>query len=113
VPDPRARGDLLRIALVFAELAGCLPAWQNGLEGWEMTESMLVNSWTEEARREARILARREDLLRLAQRRFPGAIPAEVVDLIRRQDSEELIGAWFDAAIDAATAEEFLAVVRR
>jgi hypothetical protein len=113
VPDVRARGDLVRIALVFAELVGCLPAWQKGLEGWDMTESMLVNRWTEEARREARLLTRREDVLEVVQTRFPGAIPAEIVDLIRRQESEELLKEWFQAALKAPSAEEFLAVVRR
>jgi hypothetical protein len=113
VPGRRARGDLGQVALVFAELAGCLPAWEKGLEGWDMTESQVVNRWIEQARREERVLAQREFLLQLAQGRFPGSIPAEVVDLINRQDSQELLKGWIRAAISAASAEEFLSVLRR
>jgi hypothetical protein len=113
VPDPRARGDLVRLALVFTELAGCRSTWVKGLEGWDMTESTFLNQWTEEARREARLLTRREDVLEAVQTRFPGDIPAEIVDLIRRQDSEELLREWHRAAITAPSAEEFLAIVRR
>jgi hypothetical protein len=77
-----------------------------------MTESIIANRLKELARREGSLVTRREDLLRLVQRRFPSAIPAEVVDLIGRQDSEEMLGEWFDAAIDALSVEVFLAAVR-
>jgi hypothetical protein len=113
VPGRRARGDLGQIAQVFAELAGCFPAWEKGLEGWDMTESNVVNRWTEQARREERILTLRENLLQLAQGRFPGSIPADVADLINRQDSQEMLKEWFQAAIAAASAEQFLSVLRR
>jgi len=49
VPDRRQRGDLAQIAMVFAELAGCFLTWEKELEGWEMTESMVVNRWIEKA----------------------------------------------------------------
>jgi hypothetical protein len=78
-----------------------------------MTESIIVNRLTEKARREERILMRRETVLEAAQARFPDVIPVEIVDLIRRQDSEELLREWHRAAITAASAEEFLAVVRQ
>jgi hypothetical protein len=78
-----------------------------------MTESQVVKRWTEQARREERILTLRENLLQLAQGRFPGSIPAEVVDLINRQDSQELLREWFRAAISAVSAEQFLSVLRR
>jgi hypothetical protein len=78
-----------------------------------MTESKVVNRWIEQARREGRILALRENLLQLAQGRFPGSIPTEVVDLINRQDSQELLDEWFRAAISAASAEQFLSALRR
>jgi hypothetical protein len=109
----RARGDLGVVVLEFAQLALCFPAWEKGLEGWDMTESIIAQRLKEAGRREGSLLKGREDLLHLVQRRFPNTIPAEVLDLIRRQDSEQVLGAWFDAAIDAPTAEEFLAVVRR
>jgi hypothetical protein len=86
---------------------------RTGLGGWDMTESKVVNRWIEQARREGRILALRKSLLKLAQGRFPGCIPAEVVDLINRQDNQELLDEWFQAAISAASAEEFQSVLRR
>jgi hypothetical protein len=113
LPDRRARGDLGRIALTFAELGGCFAAWETALEGWDMTESKVVNRWMDEARRDERLKASRQHLLELAQGRFPGAIPAEVVDLIGRQDSAEMLEEWFRAAISAPSAEQFLSVVRR
>ena len=113
IADRRLRADLIRVVLIFAELAGCVLAWEKGLEGWDMTESQLVNRWTEQARREERILTRREDILETLQERFPGAIPAEILDLIRRQDSLDMLKEWFHAAVTASSAEQFLAVVRR
>jgi hypothetical protein len=113
VLDPRARGDLAFVALEFAQLTTRFLAWEKGLEGWDMTESIIATRLKEQARREGSLVTRREDLLRLTQGRFPGAIPAEVMDLIRRQDSEQLLEEWFQAAIDAPSAAEFLAIVRR
>ncbi len=113
LPARRARGDLGRIALTFAELGGCLAAWETALEGWDMTESKVVNRWIDEAEREARIAMSRKRLLQLVQSRFPGALPPEVVDLMGRQDSEDMLEEWFQAALSAPSAEEFLAVVRR
>jgi len=78
-----------------------------------MTESIIANRLKEQARREGSLLTRREDVLEVVQARFPGAIPAEIVDLIRRQDSDALLRDWLQAAGTAPSAEEFLAAVRR
>jgi hypothetical protein len=113
LPDARARGDLAFVALEFAQLTTRFLAWEKGLEGWDMTESIIANRLKEQARREGHLLSSREYVLKAVQRRFPGAVPVEVVDLICRQDSEELLNEWFDAAITAPSAAEFLAVVHR
>ncbi len=113
VTDRRARGDLVQIAVVFAELAGCLPAWENGLEGWDMTESIVVNRWIEQGRREQSLVTRREDVSRIVRLRFPGSIPVEIMDLINRQDSQEILQHWLDAAATALSAEQFLDALRR
>ena len=47
VSDRRMRDDLAGIALVFAELSGRFLAWERVLEGWEMTESIVVTRWIE------------------------------------------------------------------
>jgi hypothetical protein len=78
-----------------------------------MVESQLVREWTAEARREGRLATRREDLLLILEKRFPNPIPKEVVDLINRQDSAELLRDWVRAAIRVQTLEEFLAVIQR
>jgi hypothetical protein len=113
LPDQRMRGDLGRIALTFAELGHCLAAWKTALEGWDMTESKVVNEWMDEARRDEHIRVARQHLLKLVQARFPTAIPSEVVDLIGRQDSADLLEDWFQAALAAPSAEQFLAVLHR
>ena len=57
--------------------------------------------------------ARRELLVRLLNNQFPGAVPAGVTTLINEQESLDLLDHWFDAAVDAATVEEFMAVVKQ
>jgi hypothetical protein len=113
VPDRRVRGDLAQIALVFAELAGCYPAWEKGLEGWDMTEPQVVNRWIEKARAEARLEEARAFVLRALQRRFPGDIPPEVVATINAQPSATMLEGWFDQAMSSASMEEFIAALRR
>jgi hypothetical protein len=100
------------IALVFAELAGCLRAWQDALGGWDMTESQVVNGWIEKAERETTLRTGCRYLLRLLASRFPGAVPPEFEQLIRQQESPDLLEHWHEAALQAATVEEFLAVLR-
>ncbi|MBI1918326.1 MAG: hypothetical protein HYS12_26845 [Planctomycetes bacterium] len=113
VPDRRMRANLVGIALVFAELAGCVPAWERGLEGWEMTESQVVNGWIRQGEAKGELKTRRQDLLDLVEGRFPGAVPNEVVQLIQQQESLELLRDWFKAAVRASTFEEFMAVLKR
>jgi hypothetical protein len=106
-------GALVAIALVFAELAGRVPAWKRGLEGWDMTESQVVNEWTRQAESRAKLVERRLALLELLEGRFPGVVPPEVVKLINEQESLELLDDWFRAALRAFSFEQFLAVLRR
>jgi hypothetical protein len=113
VENARVRADLVRSALVFAELAGRLAAWSDGLKEWDMIESQLVWEWTADARRETELATRREMLLTTLTERFPEPLPQEVADLIARQDSTELLRDWFRAALRASSLEEFLAVLRR
>jgi hypothetical protein len=109
ISDPRTRGDLGEIVLIFAELAGCYLAWEKGLEGWEMTESQVVNRWIEKAKLEqARAL-----LLRMLQQRFPGGVSPDVAQTINAQPSLPLLETWFDAATTTASMEDFIAVLRR
>ncbi len=78
-----------------------------------MIESQLVWEWTADARREAEVTTRREDLLLTLKERFSAPLSEEVVGLINRQESVELLRDWFRAALRAPSLEEFLAVLRR
>ncbi len=113
LPDRRLRGDLAQIALVFAELAGHTAAWEKELEGWDMTESQVVNRWIAKAEEQRDLINAREYVLRALRLRFPDAVPPEVVETINAQPSAQLLREWFDAAMTAATLEDFLAVLRR
>jgi hypothetical protein len=113
IEDRRRRGDLGKIALVFAELAGRYFAWTTALEDFDMTESKVVNSWIEEAVNQKEIETSRQYLIRLLQQRFPNQIPQEAIETINAQPSLDMLHDWFDAAVAAFSAEQFLAVLRR
>jgi hypothetical protein len=113
VADRRVRGNLAGIALVFAELAGCRPAWQRGLEGFEMTESQVVNEWISQGEAKGHLARQRQALLELLDGHFPGTVPNDVVQLIQQQDSFELLHHWYMEAVRAKTFEQFLAVLRK
>ena len=113
VEDRRRRGELGKIALVFAELVGRYAAWKRGLEGFDMTESKVVNEWIEEAVAQAQLKEARENLVRLLRRRFPAALTEDVLGAINAQPSLDMLHDWFEAAISAFSAEAFLAVLRR
>jgi hypothetical protein len=108
VQDRRIGGNMVGVALVFAELVGCRIAWKRGLEGFMWTESEVVNEWISEGLARGKIEMAREDLLELLKLRFPGVVPTEVVKLITEQDSPLLLRDWFRAAIHAFTFEQFL-----
>ncbi len=113
LPERRRRGDLALVVVVFAELAGCAPAWKQGLEGWDMTESAYVNSIIQGAYDRARLERAREDLQRVLRTRFPVALTPEVIATINEQPSLSVMDDWFEAALGAFSWEGFLAVLRR
>ena len=107
------RGDLAGIALVFAELVGRRIVWKRALEGFDVTESQVVNEWIAQGETRGVVNTRRQDVLELLAERFPGAVPGDVVRLIEQQDSPELLHDWFRAAMRASTFEAFLAVLKQ
>src|SRR4051794_4358715 len=96
VEDRRRRGELGKIALVFAELVGRYAAWKRGLEGFDMTESKVVNEWIEEAVQQAQIKEARENLLRILRRRFPSVLTEDVLGTVNAQSSLDLLHDWVD-----------------
>ncbi|OWK40440.1 hypothetical protein [Fimbriiglobus ruber] len=113
VESGRRRGDLGKMALVFAELVGRGAAWQQSLEGFDMTESQVVNGWIKEAIDQNRLEEGREYLVRVLRRRFPAVLTEDVLKAINAQPSLDLLHDWFEVALSAFTAEEFLAALRR
>ena len=65
VPDRRVRGNLAGIALVFAELVGRRVGWKRGLEGFDMTESQVVNEWISQGEARGRLQQQRQNVLKL------------------------------------------------
>lgn len=109
VADRQRRGDLVRIVEVFAELAGCLPAWERGLEGFDMTESEVVNRWISKGE----LNRARFSLLEALEGRFPGQASEEILQMIREQESLPLLDTWFRAVVRVRTFEDFLEVLRK
>jgi hypothetical protein len=110
--DRRRRADLGKIALVFAELVGRRAAWNQGLEGFDMTESQVVNEWIEEAVNKKELEATRQLLIRLLEKRFPGQVPAEVVGTINTQPSLAMLLDWFDQASQVVGIADFVRLLR-
>ncbi len=113
VADRRTRGNVAGIALVFAELVGQRAEWNRGLEGFEMTESQVVNEWMSQGEARGKLTERRQNLLKLLAKRFPGAVPDDLVRVINEQESFDILGHWFDAAAEASTFHQFLDVVKQ
>jgi hypothetical protein len=101
------------IALVFAELAGRRGEWIRGLEGFEMTESQVVNEWISQGEARGKLTNQRQNLLTLLAKRFPGAVPDDVVRLVNEQESLDILRHWFDAAAEAYTFQQFMDVLKR
>jgi len=109
VPDRAKRGNMAVNNGTFSELVGRGQEWKRGLEGFDMTESTFVNEWIDKGE----LRRQRSLLLRLLNRRFPQQLPQQVNDLIRTQESMDLLESWFDAATDAQSFEEFMNVLKR
>jgi len=78
-----------------------------------LTESQVVNEWIEKACADTQLKDARAFVKRVLRRRFGDALPSEVLETINAQPSTELLEDWFDAALGAASLQEFLAVLRR
>src|SRR5262245_9158399 len=97
--------------MVFAEAAGCRPAWKQGLEGWNVRESQQVNEWIAEGKAEGRAegeaQGKQKSLLRLLALRFPPGAPEEVAAVIRATTDPEQLDRWFDVAVAAGSLDAF------
>jgi hypothetical protein len=60
-----------------------------------------------------KLAERRQNLLKLLAKRFPGAVPDDVVRLVNEQESLDVLGHWFDDAAEAYTFQQFMDVLKR
>jgi hypothetical protein len=115
-PDPRRRAELGGLALVFADAAGRKEIWGTGLEGWNVTESSVVNEWIAqgEAKGEAKGEARgalaqaRRLLLRIGQKRF-GAPPPAAEAAVGAVADRDRLERMAERVLDAAGWDDLLA----
>jgi hypothetical protein len=104
-PDQRKRGDYGGLALVFAELAGCRPAWKEALKEWNMQQSQQVLEWQAEAALQATLQTRRDDLRMLLEDRF-GLLPEALRQRIDNTEDMELLRAAMRQVSKIQSADE-------
>lgn len=102
-PDPLRRSQYGWLALVFADLAGCLSLWRQALMGWNMRQSVVVN--------EVRAEVLREQIQRALELRFRTAVPADLVTALTAVTDLGELFRWFDASQTANSLDEFRAAV--
>ncbi len=108
VESTKNQNNLAYIANDFAELAGCKLQWRRHLKEFNMQESSLAK----EMMQRGEIKMRQAYILRTLRGKFPEAITDNLIHTINDQDSPDLLDEWFDAAREATTYDEFLAVLR-
>ncbi|MDY3559642.1 hypothetical protein R5W23_000652 [Gemmata sp. JC673] len=104
-PNTRRKSEIGGLALVFAEKASGRDTWQRKLEGWNVEESALVNSWIARGKEIGKeigsVEAARRTVLRLGAKRFGGATPTVSMAIQSMSDRgrlERIIDRIFDAA---------------
>jgi hypothetical protein len=109
-PDGRRRSVYGGLALVFAEAAGCQQAWRQGLRGWNVRESQVVNEWIREGEVMGAARGKAEGeaaaLLRVLRARF-GAVPDELAGRILQAADLPQLERWLDLASTAASLDAF------
>ena len=104
-PDSRRRSEYGGLALIFAELTPHHAKWVEALKEWNVRESKIVNQW----KSEGRVEARREDVLKVLQARFPEEVPEEVVQRVNTQEDRNILSDWLIAAATVTTIDQFRA----
>jgi hypothetical protein len=111
-PNQELRLKYAAIALVFAELPGVWDEWRRALEGWNVRVSQQVLEWQAEARAEAELKRLRTDVLRALERRCKAPVPADIAQAVQATTDLNTLSRWFDAAIDAASYDDYRAAIK-
>jgi hypothetical protein len=101
--DEHQRPAYGAVALVFADLAGCLAVWKTGLEGWNVKTSQIVEEW----KAEGQLQASRAKLLRVLQFRFGTDLPVDLQQAVEGQSDPTTLDRWFDLALAATSLDHF------
>ena len=108
-----AQRNMAAVVEFFSELAGRGIVWKRILEEFNVTESQVANEWIAQGEVKGRLTDRREILLGLLNKRFPGVVPTEIAKLINEQESLDLLKYWINAVVDAGTFHDFMAVLKQ
>ncbi len=106
--DERRKALYGSLSLVFADLADRKAIWEEGLRGWNMRESTVVNEWKNEGKAEERT----EGILEILERRFPPGASPELTMAIRANKDLTTLRQWWNAAWTVASIDEFFKLVR-
>ncbi len=102
------RDEFATDARIFADLADILTVWEPMLKGYNMETSRVVTEWQAQAERRAR----QADLLHILERRCKAPVPADISQRIQAMTDLDTLSPWLDAAIDAATYDDFRAAIQ-
>lgn len=113
-PDARTRANYAVLARVFAGKARRKAVWTKALEGWNVTESSVVNEWIKqglvkgraEGRAEGERRAAAAALLTVLRARFK-PVPAALTAAIRAAADLDQLQEWMTAAATAPTLADF------
>ncbi len=92
----------LGLAQVFAEKAGCGPAWEDALKGWDVVESAIVKRWTAQARVEGKA----EALVEVLEGRFKG-VPDDLRAAVLGQKDALRLKEWISLALKERSLRQF------
>ena len=112
VPEQATRGNLATVVGFFAELAGCRMVWRSVLEGWNVQESAFANELIEIGEERGELKHSRAYLLGTIQRRFPGSLTTDFVEMVNQQESVALLDSWSYDAATSSSFDQFLATLR-
>lgn len=87
IQEFQSQHDPDKLDVTLEEAAILRSRWKRQLEGFEMTESQVVNEWISQGEAQGELKASRQKLLEAITLRFPGCAPADVIRLINQQES--------------------------
>ena len=109
-PDSRSRSEYAVLVTVFAEKTGLDIVWAKALEGWNVTESKVVNGWIAKGEAKGEIKGRAEGLasavVAVLESRFQ-SVPADLNAGIRGTTDLATLQAWVPVAATAPTLADF------